>query len=624
MEEVSETSVQSVRPSTHGVVLAIAGCAIVVGPLPDGPFVVHMEPAAGLMKPAGILNWSKEVSVVERRALTPSVMASCQLVVPEERIDRVSFALAHEAARKAPLVAVDRACEGCLRGAGIVVYTVGFDRTSGCLFVLSSEGVSVQGDVYQALSSSVDEGSESLEACLDGLIDRILSHLTDGVLTELSVELAAALPEATVRDKGESDSADGANGGGMEAFAEGQTLVKLAQMEAFLAEHLAACTRMGGGCDEFVDTLVQAQKTASPRTSVALFGEAILQTQGSLALQLSGETSTESILHLAARKRWTVTGAIREPAARPKQISQPREPSAKPAEAREPSDTPAGSVKFPAKHKEAIADSAKLLIAPRPASQLEITARKVHQPAPQQVVLPRSSAMAVPSVDSTRNNEMTEQSPSSRSDDPSGLPPKPVDTVSTASSSDAAAVSGGVVDDSAVSQVSPDGAGTENGAEKPMRTDVAGGSEPEDVPSMESERRLFQVQTPPPQALQTDESFQPAIDIAAPDAALDTAISSLPDSAAESTADTAAETETDTEVKAASHGAAGELDTSEQQDLTASQSQVVAATSVEPQQPTDPNAVAPIPPVSENKKSMVFGVVVTIIVLALFVLWAMR
>lgn len=622
MKKVSESSVQSVRPSNHGVLLAIAGHAIVVGPLPDGPFTVRMEPAAGLMKPAGILNWSKEVAVVERRALTASVVKACQLVLPEERVDRANFALTYEAARKAPLVAVDSVCEACLRGAGVVVYTVGFDRTSGCLFVLSSEGVSVQGDVYQALSSSVDEGSESLDACLDGLIDRILCYLTGGVLTELSVELAAALPAVTVREIGPSDTGGGLNGADKASFAEGQNLAKLVQMEAFLSEHQAACERMGGGCDEFVDTLARAQKAAQPRTSVALFGEATLQTQGPLTLQLSGDTSSESVLSLAARQRWTVAGAIGEPAPRPKQITQPREPCTKPAQATESSNTravkSAEPEKLPEIETEKIAASARTPRAAEPAPPPEITARKVHRPAPQQVVPPQSSATAVASLGSTRQNEMTEQSPPSRPDEPSDSPPKSVKTASAAPSSDTGAVSGGAADDAAVSQAPADAGRTENRAEKPAQADAPADSAPRDMPPIEQERRLFQVQTssPTPQPSPTDEPSQPVRDTAGPEVGADAVASSA--------ADPASKAATDTEVKGESHGATGLVDTSELQALPASLPEPATATSAEAEESTDPNAVPPIPPVSENKKSMIFGVVVTIIVLALFVLWAMR
>ena len=121
------------------------------------------------------------------------------VVLPEQQGEPAAVARARRAAEACSLVAVEGPIAEQLMAKGLVVHTVGFDSVSGGFFYLAKGGKSggkkVQGELIEMVASSLGDGSnDELEASLDGIIDCLLVELSDGVLSEVQIELADALP----------------------------------------------------------------------------------------------------------------------------------------------------------------------------------------------------------------------------------------------------------------------------------------------------------------------------------------------------------------------------------------------------------------------------------------------
>src|SRR5258705_354609 len=161
--------------------------------------VVHLGAAVGWTIPRGVHTWSRELSVVMKDDLTPALRRELGVVLPEEQGDPEVVPRARRAAQACKVVAVEGPLAEQLPLKGLRVHTVGFDRVSNGFFYFAAGGGEpkrVQGELIEIISPSLEaDGSrEALDARLDGLIDRLLAQLSEGILSESQLELAEALP----------------------------------------------------------------------------------------------------------------------------------------------------------------------------------------------------------------------------------------------------------------------------------------------------------------------------------------------------------------------------------------------------------------------------------------------
>lgn len=308
--------------STEGSELAVPG-VIYVGKHGgnSGKSLVRLGPAAGWIAPRGIRAWEREISVVARGALTEPIRKDLGLTMPDEQIPAAKMPITAQAAKSSPLVAVARGLVDKLVAKNVRVHTVGFDRISGGFYYFAegggAEAVRVQVDLMEMIAGALGDSADNaaLEKSLDDIIDRLLVELSNGAISEASVELAEALPRATADGTGLEDV-------DLEAFEkEASRLVGRSEKWQQGAKKLAE--KLGATKDGEV-------------VKVPLFGEARKETQAALSVQVGGATKK-----LASRGLWTVSGAPREikeeapPAAKPQPAPSPKPaPTAKPVEAK--------------------------------------------------------------------------------------------------------------------------------------------------------------------------------------------------------------------------------------------------------------------------------------------------
>lgn len=312
----------------------------------------HTGPAAGWMRPRGILEWSTEVSVVVREAMTEEVRRETKAVMPEEQIPPARFPLTLEAAKRSPLVAVSSRLTSKLVEQNVRVHTIGVDRMTSSFFYIAEgggeEAMTVSGDLVQAVAEMLGERADNaaIERVLDSLVDRLLRSLSKDRVTELGVELAAALPRAAA-------DGSGAQGIDLEAF-EKDLAALVAASEKYAAPMQEIADKLAGSPDRKVD--------------VPLWGDARKVPQGPFDLTVGDRKVT-----LGTYERWVMSGPFTEPsAAKPAPAPAPAAkpaPSPKPAEAK-PASSPKPAEPALRSPTPAPAKAAALAapIAPRPAS----------------------------------------------------------------------------------------------------------------------------------------------------------------------------------------------------------------------------------------------------------------
>ncbi|MBX3186320.1 MAG: hypothetical protein KF819_04860 [Labilithrix sp.] len=253
--------------------------------------VAHTGAAAGWHVPKGILAWSTEVSVVAREALTDEIRRNTKLVMPEEQIPPAKMPLTAQAAAKSPLVAVSSKLVPKLVEAGLRVHTVGVDRITSSFYYLAEGGgedeIRIEGDLVQAVGQMLGERADNaaIERVLDGLPDRLLRSLSKDRVSELTVELAAALPRA---------AADGS----------GTQEVELEVFEKNLAQLLGNAEKYTSAARELAAKLAE---TNERRLEVPLFGEARKVSQGPFDI-----TVGERRVSLPTYERWVMSGPLAE------------------------------------------------------------------------------------------------------------------------------------------------------------------------------------------------------------------------------------------------------------------------------------------------------------------------
>ncbi|HQP37004.1 MAG TPA: hypothetical protein PLI95_17590, partial [Polyangiaceae bacterium] len=148
----------------------------------------------------GVLAWTREVCVCQRKDLSRELVASASAVLPEDRLIGMPFPKTIAALHASPLIAVSNSVGEVLAKNGVRVHTLGIDHVSGGIYYFAEGGDSppkrVQGDLYAAIRHSLvgDLDSSELDRFLDGIMDRMLALFSDGALSEHAVELAALLP----------------------------------------------------------------------------------------------------------------------------------------------------------------------------------------------------------------------------------------------------------------------------------------------------------------------------------------------------------------------------------------------------------------------------------------------
>ena len=254
----------------------------------------HTGPAAGWHVPRGILGWSTEVSFVERKALTDEIRRSTKLVMPAEQIPPARMPLTSQAAQNSPLVAVASRLVSKLVESGVRVHTVGVDRVTSSFYYLAEGGgedqIRVEGDLVQSVGAMLGERADNaaIERVLDGLPDRLLRALSKNRLSELTVELAAALPRAATDGSGTAE-------------------VDLDAFEKDLSQLLANAETYANVAGEIASKLAE---TNERRVELPRFGEARKVSQGPFDIMVG-----EGRVSIPTYERWVMSGTIAEGAA---------------------------------------------------------------------------------------------------------------------------------------------------------------------------------------------------------------------------------------------------------------------------------------------------------------------
>ncbi len=249
--------------------------------------VAHTGPAAGWHVPRGILGWSHEVSVVLRESLTDEIKKTTKLVMPEEQIPPARMPLTAQAAQKSPLVAVSSKLAPKLVELGVRVHTIGVDRVTSSFYYLAEGGgedqVRIEGDLVQAVGTMLGERADNaaIERVLDGLPDRLLRSLSKDRVSELTVELAAALPRA---------AADGS----------GTTDIDLDQFEKDLGKLIGDAEKLQGPAREIANKIAE---TNDRRLDVPIYGDARKVSQGPFDI-----TVGDRRVSLGTYERWIMSG----------------------------------------------------------------------------------------------------------------------------------------------------------------------------------------------------------------------------------------------------------------------------------------------------------------------------
>jgi hypothetical protein len=265
-----------------------------VSAAPSGQRIVRLGPAAGWMIPAGIMRWERELSFMVRTDMTAELARALHATLPSEQIAAARFPLASRAAEASPLLALGGNLVEAVRQRGARVHTVGVDRVSGGFYYFAEGGsgapVNVQGSLIDMVAPSLTASSTNadINELLEGLIDRLLATLSEGVVSELEVELADALPRL-------SKDGTGLDGTDLEAFdAQARALAGRA------ARHEEAGRRLA-------DALAAAARDKLPSARVPLYGEARRQRKAPLEVSIGGQP-----LQLPEQLLWTVVGPPRE------------------------------------------------------------------------------------------------------------------------------------------------------------------------------------------------------------------------------------------------------------------------------------------------------------------------
>lgn len=256
-------------------------------------------PAAGWMRPKGLLHWSNEVSVVPRSAFTEEVKRDTKAVMPEEQIPPARMPLTLQAAQKSPLVAVAPKLVPRLVEKGVRVHTIGVDAITSSFYYLAEGGgedpVRVECDLVAAVGMMLGDRADNaaIERTMDGLVDRLLRALSKDRVNELALELAASLPRAANDGTGAKD-------------------VDLDAFEREVSSLVGAAEKYKAQAQQIADSITS---TTEQRVDLPLYGDGRKVSQAPIELSLGDRN-----VSLPTYERWVMTGPFREPAPAPKPV----------------------------------------------------------------------------------------------------------------------------------------------------------------------------------------------------------------------------------------------------------------------------------------------------------------
>jgi hypothetical protein len=317
--------------------------------------LVQVGAAVGWTMPKGIQTWRRELSVVLKEDLNPALCSSLGVVLPEAQGDDQSVPRARKAAQACNLVAVEGDLVEKLVAKGTRVHTVGFDAVSNGFFYMGKGGNAparrIQAALIEMIAPSLTDGTnQEIESFLDGLIDRFVSELTDGVLTEPQLELADALPSLGPKDRAGA--------------------AKLQELEGWLILVATRSAKHEAEARSLVETLRTATMRGTEATPIPLLGEARRIPQTEIMVEfIDGDAGQKGHLTLPSRNRWFVTGkptasmlpstGAAVPAATPKPGATketPRQPAVRPVVPQAPPGADAAAAQATA--QKAAADKA--------------------------------------------------------------------------------------------------------------------------------------------------------------------------------------------------------------------------------------------------------------------------
>ncbi len=254
------------------------------------PSVVELDVAAGWMHPRGILNWTHEVSVVARGEINDDVKRALSLAAPHEHIVVAKHPNARRAAQANPIAQVSRALAAKLVEKGVRVHTIGFDKVSTNFFYFAEGGTQeptrIQGDLLEMIAPVLTYGSENadIDRHMARLVDRMVATLSGGVLTELRVELADALPPLAEK---------------------GSIVVDVDEFEKTFVSLVKSTEKWKSGAESIAQTLEAAAAGKDVRVPIHLFGEATRVSRTAMDLVVGGHR-----IALPGRVVFVVSGAI--------------------------------------------------------------------------------------------------------------------------------------------------------------------------------------------------------------------------------------------------------------------------------------------------------------------------
>ncbi len=235
--------------------------------------VLHVGPGVGWVALKGIHTWSREISVVLKADVTDAIGRELGVTLPERLPEAAGLQNALRAARASNLVAVDSSLVDKLVALGVRVHTIGSDRITGGFYYLAKggngEAVRLQGNLVEMVASTLATTADNaaIEACLDGVIPRVLTELSGGTLSEAQVELAATLPSL-----GEPAA---------------EAAVKLQTLEGFLVLTMTRASKYEERARAALEALDQAGGGADG-LNVPLFGDAHRLMKTELEIEYSG------------------------------------------------------------------------------------------------------------------------------------------------------------------------------------------------------------------------------------------------------------------------------------------------------------------------------------------------
>lgn len=316
-------------------ILTVGGVVYVGRPDTKRRSALHVGRHVGWFPAPGIRTWTKDVSIVKKSAVTPQLQKELGLVMPEEAARKRNLTDAASAAEHCSLVAVTPELAPTLLAKGLRVYSIGCDRITGGIYFFAdggSEGpMRLQGDLISMVAPNLPDGATNneIEDVVETVIDRLLSQLSGGLLNELEVELAEALPKLGEEDPLET----------LQTF-EGYLLLGRSRSEKYANEAVAIAS-----------ALENAQKSGSASAKIELFTEAVVETQPALSLSMNA-AGTDRVIKLPARTRWITTHEL-APSVRPPAVAATgaTAPAAAAAKAKADADAAAAAAKAKAEQE---------------------------------------------------------------------------------------------------------------------------------------------------------------------------------------------------------------------------------------------------------------------------------